>query len=83
MELKDFFKQSQRIIETKDKKDYGNAEMATKIGVTEQTYGKYKRGEINPLIATAILNLLSNMDNENIVQMIGDWEKESRKKKIQ
>ena len=83
MELKDFIKQCQRMIEIQDMVDYGNAEMATKLGVTEQTYGKYKRGEITPRAAKAILRLLSNLDDTSIVKVIRHWEKESKIKEIE
>jgi len=80
MELKDVYKQCHRIIETQDKQDYGNAEIAKRIGVTKQTYEKYKRGEITPLSVNAVLNLLSCMNDEHIIQIIRDWEKKSKRK---
>jgi len=82
MELKDFFKQCQRIIETKDMVDYGNAEMALKLGVTEQTYGKYKRGEITPRAAKAVLRLLSELDNKSIIEVVRYWESAAETKEV-
>lgn len=75
MKLKEFFKQCQRIVEVKDCKDYKYSDMAEKLGVSERTYGEYIRGDISPLSAKALLNLLSEMNDEDIIQMIRRWEK--------
>lgn len=75
MKFKEFIKQCQRIIEVKDCKDYKYSCMAEIIGVSERTYGEYIRGMISPLAAKALLNLLSRMDDEDIIKMIRRWEK--------
>jgi DNA-binding XRE family transcriptional regulator len=80
MELKDFFKQCQRIIEAKNSRDYKYSEMAEKIGVSSRTYGEYVRGDIDPLAARAVLFLLSEMDDNDIVGMIRKWEQSKQKK---
>ena len=75
MILKDFIKQCQRMVEVKDCKDYKYSCMSKILGVSERTYGEYIRGDISPLSAKALLNLLSRMDDEDIIKMIRKWEK--------
>ena len=78
MKLKEFFKQCQRIVEVKDCKDYKYSDMAEKLGISERTYGEYIRGDISPLAVKALLNLLSEMDDEDIIKMVREWEKKKK-----
>ncbi len=78
MELKDFLKQIHRTIEVKDSKDYKYQDMAKHIGANPRTYGEYLRGGITPLAMTTLLNLLTNLDDKDIVSIIRLWEKEHK-----
>ena len=81
MKLQDFFKQCHRIIEVKNRTDYRYSDMAGKLGVSQRTYGEYMRGDISPLAAKAVLNLLSEMDDKDFVRINREWEKQSTEQK--
>lgn len=77
MELKDFLKQVHRIIEVKNGKDYNYKDIAKLIGANSRTYGEYLRGGITPLSMKTLLNLLTNLNDKDLVKVIRLWEEEN------
>ncbi len=78
MELKDILKQIHRTIEVKDSKDYKYQDMAEHIGINPRTYGEYLRGGITPLAMKTLLNMLSNLDDSEIVNIVRLWESKQK-----
>ncbi|EIF51382.1 hypothetical protein [Sulfurovum sp. AR] len=74
MELKDILKQIHRTIEVKNSRDYKYQDMADYIGVNPRTYGEYLRGGIAPLAMKTLLDMLSNLDDADIVHIVRLWE---------
>lgn len=74
MELKDILKQIHRTIEVKDSRDYKYKDMASHIGANPRTYGEYLRGGITPQSMKTLLNMLSHLDDSDIVNIVRLWE---------
>lgn len=62
------------MVEAKEsKKRITQAEMAERIGVGHRTYLEYQRGTNAPLAMKALLNLLTLLDNDDIVKVVRAW----------
>jgi transcriptional regulator with XRE-family HTH domain len=76
MELHELLTKIHRTIETKENKDITRGDMAFKIGVKPRTYTEYLRGKTNqPLAMKALLNLLSELDDEEVIKIVRMWNK--------
>ena len=73
MELKDLIRGAHHLIEAKEKKRITQDDMAHRIGVGHRTYLEYQRGTNAPLAMKALLNLLSLLDNDEIVKVVREW----------
>lgn len=49
--------------------------MAKRIGVQPRTYTEYSRGTNQPLAMKALLNMLNELDDEDIVKVVRLWGK--------
>lgn len=79
MKLKDFIKQTHRMIEATERKDYRQSDMAKAIHCNERTYGEYLRGGLDPSAMKTLLNLLSKLNDEDLIKVIRTWEFERNK----
>ena len=50
--------------------------MAKRIGVQPRTYTEYSRGTNQPLAMKALLNMLNELDDEDIVKVVRLWKKD-------
>ena len=66
MELNDLINRIHKLIEAK-------AEMAKRIGVQHRTYVEYSRGKNQPLAMKALLNLLNELDDDEIIKVVRGW----------
>lgn len=74
LELKDLISKAHHMVEAKEsKKRITQAEMAERIGVGHRTYLEYQRGTNAPLAMKALLNLLTLLDNDDIVKVVRAW----------
>lgn len=74
MKLHELLTKIHRIIEAKENTDISRENMALAIGVKPRTYTEYLRGKTNqPLAMKALLNLLSKLDDDEIVKLIRLW----------
>lgn len=55
--------------------------MAFRIGVSQRTYTEYIRGTNKPLAMKAMLNILNELDDEDIIKMVRLWKYEKEFKK--
>lgn len=84
MELKQVIKQIHSLMEVKNKGNKINhEEMSKKIGVSKRAYSEYYRGKNQPLAMKALLKMLNNLNNDEIVRVVRmakDVEVKSRSK---
>lgn len=83
MELNLLIKKIHKLIESKQIKSISQSEMAEKIGIKHRTYSEYCRGTNQPLAMKALLNLLKELDDEDIIRIIRFWEFENLKENKQ
>jgi DNA-binding XRE family transcriptional regulator len=79
MELNDLLSKIHKYIEIKEDKDITRAKMALKIGVKPRTYTEYRRGINQPLAMKALLNLLVELEDDEIIKVIRSWENKEKK----
>lgn len=73
MELKEFIRGAHSLIEARDKKRITQEDMAERIGVGYRTYMEYQRGTNAPLAMKALLNLLSLLEDQEIIRVVREW----------
>lgn len=73
MELKEFIRGAHSLIEAREKKRITQEEMAGRVGVGYRTYMEYQRGTNTPLGMKAILNLLTLLEDQEIVRVVREW----------
>lgn len=73
MELKELIRGAHHLIEAKEKRRITQEDMASRIGVGHRTYLEYQRGTNAPLAMKALLNLLSMLDDGEIVKVVREW----------
>jgi transcriptional regulator with XRE-family HTH domain len=74
VELKEFIRGAHALVEAKEKRRVTQDEMAGRIGVGYRTYMEYQRGTNAPLAMKALLNLLSMLDDQEIVKVVREWD---------
>lgn len=71
MELMQVIKQIHSLMEVKNKGNKINHEdMSKKIGVSKRAYSEYYRGKNQPLAMKALLKMLNNLNNDEIVKVV-------------
>lgn len=73
MELKELIRGAHSLIEAREKKRITQEEMAGRIEVGYRTYMEYQRGTNAPLAMKALLNLLTMLDDQEIVRVVREW----------
>ncbi|ANB68088.1 transcriptional regulator [Aeromonas veronii] len=73
MELKELIRGTHHLIEAKEKRSITQLEMAQRIGVGHRTYMEYQRGTNAPLAMKALLNLISLLDDAELVKVVREW----------
>lgn len=73
MELKELVHVAHSLIEAREMKRITQDDMAGRIGVGYRTYLEYQRGTNSPLAMKAVLNLLSLLDDSEIVRVVREW----------
>jgi len=76
VELKELIRGAHSLIEAKEKKRITQQDMAGRVGVGYRTYMEYQRGTNAPLAMKAILNLLTLLDDQEIVRVVREWNDE-------
>ncbi len=78
MELKEILNKIHRTIEANENKTIKRPDMAKRIGVSERTYVDYLRGKIDPLAMKALLNLLNELDDDEMLKIIKMWKHDDK-----
>jgi putative transcriptional regulator len=79
VELKELIRGAHSLIEAREKKRITQEEMASRVGVGYRTYLEYQRGTNAPLAMKALLNLLSLLDDQEIVRVVREWKDDEEK----
>lgn len=77
MEIKELIRCAHSLIEAKEKKRITQEDMAGRVGVGYRTYLEYERGTNAPLAMKALLNLLTLLDDQEIVRVVREWNDKS------
>lgn len=77
MELKEILNKIHRTIEARENQTIKRPDMAKRVGVSERTYVDYLRGKIDPLAMKALLNLLNELDDDEMLKIIKMWKEDS------
>ena len=77
MELNKLINKIHKLIEVKEIKTISQPNMAKRIGVQPRTYTEYSRGTNQPLAMKALLNLLNELDDDEIVRIVREWRNKS------
>lgn len=75
MELNILINKIHKLIEAKEIKTISQPSMAKRIGVQPRTYTEYSRGTNQPLAMKALLNMLNELDDEDMVKIVRLWKK--------
>lgn len=75
MNTSQLFLKAHKLIEAKEIRDINYHEMASRIGVSPRTYTEYIRGNIQPKYMSAIMNLLTELDNDDLLKIVDEWRK--------
>lgn len=57
------------------------SEMAKRVGISQRTYVEYLRGTNSPMAMKALLSLLTQLDDEEIVKIVREWKNPDISKK--
>ena len=63
-----------KLIEAKEIKNITKREMANRLGVSERTYIEWLRETNEPIAMKAVLDMLSQLKDDDILQIIREWE---------
>ena len=80
MELNKLINKIHKLIEAKEIKTISQPNMAKRIGVSSRTYIEYSRGTNKPLGMKALLNMLNELEDEEIVKVIRLWKETNNDK---
>ena len=73
VELNELIRQAHYLVEAKEVGRITQSEMANRIGVKSRTYTEYQRGTNAPLAMKALLNLLSMLDDAELLKVLRQW----------
>ena len=79
MELKELIRGAHSLIEAREKRRITQEDMAKRVGVGYRTYLEYQRGTNAPLAMKALLNLLTILNDQEIVRVVREWEEKEIK----
>ncbi|RZV16506.1 XRE family transcriptional regulator [Aliarcobacter butzleri] len=83
MELNKLINKIHKLIEAKEIKTISQPSMAKRIGVQPRTYTEYSRGTNQPLGMKALLNMLNELEDDEIVKVIRLWKETNNDKTSQ
>lgn len=64
-------------IEARERARITQSEMAQRIGISPRTYVEYLRGTNSPVAMKALLSLLTQLDDQEIVKAVREWKNPS------
>ncbi|MGL2423223.1 helix-turn-helix domain-containing protein [Helicobacter pylori] len=74
MKLSQILKKIHALIESKEIQNISQQEMANRIGVSLRTYTEWLRDVNQPLAMRAILDMFSQLNDDDIVKIVRAWQ---------
>ncbi|MGN8540680.1 helix-turn-helix transcriptional regulator [Helicobacter pylori] len=74
MKLSQILKKIHALIESKEIQNISQQEMANRLGVSLRTYTEWLRGVNQPLAMRAILDMFSQLNDDDIVKIVRAWQ---------
>ncbi|ERJ21887.1 helix-turn-helix domain-containing protein [Campylobacter concisus] len=78
MKLAQIIHKIHKLIEAKELKNITKREMASRLGISERTYVEWLRETNEPIAAKAVLDMLSQLKDDDIIQVVGEWKQERK-----
>lgn len=75
MELNELLREIHHRIEARERASISQAVMAERLGISTRTYVEYLRGTSLPVSMKSLLGLLVQLGDEEIVQVLRNWQK--------
>lgn len=73
MKLSQIIHKIHKLIEVKELKNITKREMANRLGISERTYIEWLRETNEPIAMKAVLNMLSQLKDDDIIQIVREW----------
>ncbi|GAA7383492.1 hypothetical protein HpHA137_06720 [Helicobacter pylori] len=74
MKLSQILKKIHALIESKEIQNISQQEMANRLGVSLRTYTEWLRDVNQPLAMRAILDMFSQLNDDDIVKIVRAWQ---------
>ncbi|GAA8418482.1 hypothetical protein Hpkin71_08920 [Helicobacter pylori] len=74
MKLSQILKKIHALIESKEIQNISQQEMANRLGVSLRTYTEWLRDVNQPLAMRSILDMLSQLNDDDIVKIVRAWQ---------
>ncbi|WP_033600256.1 transcriptional regulator [Helicobacter pylori] len=74
MKLSQILKKIHTLIESKEIQNISQQEMANRLGVSLRTYTEWLRDVNQPLAMRSILDMLSQLNDDDIVKIVRAWQ---------
>ena len=73
MKLAQIIYKMHKLIEAKERKNIIKRDMASRLGISERTYIEWLKGTNEPIAMKAVLNMLSQLKDDDILRVIREW----------
>ena len=73
MKLAQIIHKIHKLIEAKEIKNITKKEMASRLGISERTYIEWLRETNEPIAMRAVLDMLSQLKDDDILQVVKEW----------
>ncbi|MCV3478099.1 XRE family transcriptional regulator [Campylobacter lari] len=80
MKLSQIIHKIHKLIEAKELKNITKKEMANRLGISERTYIEWLRETNEPIAMKAMLNMLSQLKDDDIIRVVREWKQEIKSK---
>jgi len=71
--LSDVLRRIHHIVEASERRRISQVEMAKRLGISPRTYLEYLRGTHAPLAMRVILDMLTMLNDDELVRTVRDW----------
>ena len=71
--VNDLLRELHHRIEAKERSRISQAAMAERLGVSSRTYLEYLRGTHTPVGMRVVLDLLTMLDDDDVIQLLQHW----------
>ena len=80
MKLAQIIYKIHKLIEARELKNITKIEMANRLNISGRTYIEWLRETNEPIAMKAVLNMLSQLKDDDILQIVREWENSEKTK---